>query len=220
MYLSLLPTPVNLSPQDIAVWMAEVQLSEVLETSCWLLSAPLLQCSPSLSWLIQNVLLIAAPYCLCIHCSSWQLRVAFLLTIKKEASVNWISSCTFGDWKPLLILLFIFFSFFRDDLDRAIEEFTLSCAGYCVASYVLGIGDRHSDNIMVKKTGQVSCSLDLLRASVMLLLIYSTISCAIQAGSLVILGVMSSCFPFISQTLFHIPHLLHIFVGCLLKVRW
>jgi len=47
---------------------------------------------------------------------------------------------------------------FRDDLDRAIEEFTLSCAGYCVATYVLGIGDRHSDNIMVRKNGQVKIS--------------------------------------------------------------
>lgn len=43
-----------------------------------------------------------------------------------------------------------------DALEKAIEEFTLSCAGYCVATYVLGIGDRHSDNIMVRSTGQVS----------------------------------------------------------------
>uniref|UniRef100_A0ABD2XJG3 phosphatidylinositol 3-kinase n=1 Tax=Trichogramma kaykai TaxID=54128 RepID=A0ABD2XJG3_9HYME len=40
-------------------------------------------------------------------------------------------------------------------LNKAIEEFTLSCAGYCVATYVLGIADRHSDNIMVKQTGQL-----------------------------------------------------------------
>lgn len=40
-------------------------------------------------------------------------------------------------------------------LNKAIEEFTMSCAGYCVATYVLGVADRHSDNIMVKRTGQV-----------------------------------------------------------------
>ena len=37
----------------------------------------------------------------------------------------------------------------------AMEEFTMSCVGYCVATYVLGVGDRHSDNIMLKKNGQV-----------------------------------------------------------------
>jgi phosphatidylinositol kinase/protein kinase (PI-3 family) len=41
-------------------------------------------------------------------------------------------------------------------LNKAIDEFTMSCAGYCVATYVLGVADRHSDNIMVKKSGQVS----------------------------------------------------------------
>lgn len=40
-------------------------------------------------------------------------------------------------------------------LDKAIENFTLSCAGYCVATYVLGVGDRHSDNIMICMNGQV-----------------------------------------------------------------
>ncbi|XP_017048808.1 phosphatidylinositol 4,5-bisphosphate 3-kinase catalytic subunit delta isoform [Drosophila ficusphila] len=42
-----------------------------------------------------------------------------------------------------------------DKLNKAINEFTLSCAGYCVATYVLGVADRHSDNIMVKKNGQL-----------------------------------------------------------------
>ena len=56
----------------------------------------------------------------------------------------------------LFILPFICLSDrFHCRLDKAIHEFTLSCAGYCVASYVLGIADRHSDNIMVKETGQV-----------------------------------------------------------------
>uniref|UniRef100_A0AAQ6AMX5 phosphatidylinositol-4,5-bisphosphate 3-kinase n=1 Tax=Amphiprion ocellaris TaxID=80972 RepID=A0AAQ6AMX5_AMPOC len=65
-------------------------------------------------------------------------NVAAAAAFNKDALLNWLKERNSGD-----------------DLDRAIEEFTLSCAGYCVATYVLGIGDRHSDNIMVRSTGQL-----------------------------------------------------------------
>jgi phosphatidylinositol kinase/protein kinase (PI-3 family) len=41
------------------------------------------------------------------------------------------------------------------ELSMAVENLTYSCAAYCVATYVLGIGDRHHENIMVKKSGHL-----------------------------------------------------------------
>lgn len=40
-------------------------------------------------------------------------------------------------------------------MNKARDIYSRSCAGYCIAGYVLGLGDRHPSNIMVRNKGEL-----------------------------------------------------------------
>ncbi|CAG2166030.1 unnamed protein product, partial [Oppiella nova] len=65
--------------------------------------------------------------------------VSAIAAFKKESLLSWLK-----EHNPT-----------EDSINKSIEEFTLSCAGYCVATYILGVADRHNDNIMVTRNGQL-----------------------------------------------------------------
>eukprot|EP00026_Physarum_polycephalum_P016714 Phypoly_transcript_17694.p1 GENE.Phypoly_transcript_17694~~Phypoly_transcript_17694.p1 ORF type:complete len:260 (+),score=39.99 Phypoly_transcript_17694:57-782(+) len=57
----------------------------------------------------------------------------------ESAISNWLREKNPADW----------------EYNAAVENFIHSCASSCVATYLLGIGDRHNDNIMIQKSGHL-----------------------------------------------------------------
>jgi len=60
-----------------------------------------------------------------------------------------------GAWKDTPIDQFLKDRNKDADYLKAVHNFVHTCAGYCVATYVLGIGDRHADNIMITNNGHL-----------------------------------------------------------------
>mmetsp|Transcript_28899 Transcript_28899/g.57767 ORF Transcript_28899/g.57767 Transcript_28899/m.57767 type:complete len:1105 (+) Transcript_28899:72-3386(+) len=60
-----------------------------------------------------------------------------------------------GAWRDTPIDMFLREKNKDSKYFEAVTNFVHTCAGYCVATYVLGIGDRHADNIMITNAGHL-----------------------------------------------------------------
>ena len=81
-------------------------------------------------------------------------QAGMLEIVLNSETVNNISEKYGGVWETKTIDAFIKEYNQQSFESKAKKTFARSCAGYCIATYVLGISDRHSSNYMICKNGQ------------------------------------------------------------------
>ena len=102
-------------------------------------------------WLNQNLDLHLKPY----KTLSTGDQSGMIEIVGNSKTVNYVSEKYGGVFNEKTIDSFIKHHNTSKTLQsKAKENFARSCAGYCIATYVLGISDRHASNYMVCKNGQ------------------------------------------------------------------
>ncbi|CAM6104701.1 unnamed protein product [Calypogeia fissa] len=86
-----------------------------------------------------------------------------LATAQDEGMVEFISSPSLAQVLSEHKTIVNFFQQYHADESgpfgitaACLETFVKSCAGYCVIMYILGVGDRHLDNLLLSKDGRLS----------------------------------------------------------------
>ncbi|OAF71507.1 hypothetical protein A3Q56_00667 [Intoshia linei] len=76
--------------------------------------------------------------------------------VKNASSLRQIEGVTGGVFNEKCINTFLQnYNPSENEMLNAYERFFKSLAGYCVIMYIVGAGDRHNDNIMIKTDGQL-----------------------------------------------------------------
>lgn len=89
------------------------------------------------------------------------LPYTILATGLEEGAIQFIPNLTMADILNKYHGILPFFRAHHPDKDEELgvkswvmDNFVKSCAGYCVITYLLGVGDRHLDNLLITEGGQ------------------------------------------------------------------
>ncbi|KAI7792111.1 phosphatidylinositol 4, partial [Triplophysa rosa] len=106
-------------------------------------------------WELESLDLWLLPY----GCISTGNKIGMIEIVKDATTIANIQQSTVGNtgaFKDEILSQWLREKCVNEDKhQQAVERFVFSCGGYCVATYALGIGDRHNDNIMITETGNL-----------------------------------------------------------------
>ncbi|XP_065129548.1 phosphatidylinositol 4,5-bisphosphate 3-kinase catalytic subunit gamma isoform [Paramisgurnus dabryanus] len=106
-------------------------------------------------WELESLDLSLLPY----GCISTGNKIGMIEIVKDATTIANIQQSTVGNtgaFKDEILSQWLVEKCVNEDKQQqAVDRFVFSCAGYCVATYVMGIGDRHNDNIMITETGSL-----------------------------------------------------------------